>query len=513
MASMSMDKNFEELCYSCRTGDIDNLDRLISTGVNLNGVDKFDNSPLFLASLCGHEEVVKLLLQRGAVCDRDRFEGARCIYGALNEAIKETLLSYDISKAVDVKQSFATHVSSIYNEESFLSRDISFRAPNGQLFTAHRFLLCARSEVLAEKMTNEWAKIEIVPIEVHSDIFEIFLKFLYLIPILHQIEPGQYEELIKLSSDLSIELLPEFLDKARHIADPTKKSRLMSDYQYKFTEIARNQLLLFVNNCIFSSAVDVAEDEQQTTSLMNCPAYPDIQLSVKNRNGTTRVYPCHLAILNRAKYFKVMFTNNFKEKLTYVKAKDLSGHNNGVATQLTLPNCEFEVAEIILRYLYADSTDISWMYAVDVLLLADILLEDRLKTITSTIITQSKEFIQEHNVFDVLYLSWEIGVERLEQFAAKFIAMHLQELYKDPEIEKAILLSSERISLRQETDTIELVDDIRYYLLRKYSFEPDDVELFQNQDDLEYLKEVGYLEYRKDMEMLESILTDLELDV
>ena len=105
------------------------------------------------------------------------------------------------------------------------------------------------------------------------------------------------------------------------------------------------------------------------------------------------------------------------------------------------------------------------------------------------------------------------GVERLEQFAAKFIAIHLQELYNDPEIKRAIVLSSQRISLRQETDTIELVDDIRYYLLRKYSFEPDDVELFENQDDLEYLKQVGYLEYRKDMEMVDNILADLELDV
>lgn len=113
-----MNINFEELCYSCRTGDMDNVDRLISTGVNVNSVDKFDNSPLFLASLCGHEGVVKLLLQRGAVCDRDRYEGARCIYGALNDSIRDILLSYDISKAVDVKQPFATHISSIYNDES-----------------------------------------------------------------------------------------------------------------------------------------------------------------------------------------------------------------------------------------------------------------------------------------------------------------------------------------------------------------------------------------------------------
>ena len=150
-----MDKNFEELCYSCRTGDMDNVDRLISTGVNVNSVDKFDNSPLFLASLCGHEAVVKLLLQRGAVCDRDRYEGARCIYGALTDTIRDTLLSYDISKAVDVKQPFATHISSMYNDEGFLKRDITFRVSNGKLFTAHKFLLCARSEILAEKMVNE----------------------------------------------------------------------------------------------------------------------------------------------------------------------------------------------------------------------------------------------------------------------------------------------------------------------------------------------------------------------
>lgn len=513
MADKLMDKNFEELCYSCRTGDMDNVDRLISTGVNVNSVDKFDNSPLFLASLCGHEAVVKLLLQRGAVCDRDRYEGARCIYGALTDTIRDTLLSYDISKAVDVKQPFATHISSMYNDEGFLKRDITFRVSNGKLFTAHKFLLYARSDILAEKMVNEWAKHEIVSLEVRPDIFDIFLKFLYLIPILHQIEPGQYEELIELSSKFDIELLPEFLDKARHTADPTEKSRLMSDYQYKFTEVARSQLLIFVNNCIFRSTVDLANSERRVFSLMNCPAYPDVQLMVKNRNGAIRIYPCHLAVLNRAEYFKVMFTNNFKEKVTYIKAKHVTGKYNSIIPQLTLPNCEFEVAEIILRYLYADNTDIPWMYAVDVLLLADILLEDRLKTIASTIITQSKEFIQQYNVFDVLYLSWEIGVERLEQFAAKFIAIHLQELYKDPEIKRAIMLSSQRISLRQETDTIELVDDIRYYLLRKYSFEPDDVELFENQDDLEYLKQVGYLEYRKDMGMLDNILADLELDV
>ena len=61
--------NFDKLCLVCRTSDIDSVDSLISIGININDVDRFDNSAFFPVCLCEHEEVVKLLLQTGAVCD------------------------------------------------------------------------------------------------------------------------------------------------------------------------------------------------------------------------------------------------------------------------------------------------------------------------------------------------------------------------------------------------------------------------------------------------------------
>lgn len=65
------------------------------------------------ASLCGHYEVVQLLLEAGALCLRDTFQGQRCLYNALNDRIRNLLLSYDYSKSTDPLQPFAAHITSL----------------------------------------------------------------------------------------------------------------------------------------------------------------------------------------------------------------------------------------------------------------------------------------------------------------------------------------------------------------------------------------------------------------
>ena len=68
-------KAFSEICLACRTGDIEVVDSLLFTpNLDINQVDEYDYSPLILSSLCEHYDIVELLLQRGAVCDRDTFQ-------------------------------------------------------------------------------------------------------------------------------------------------------------------------------------------------------------------------------------------------------------------------------------------------------------------------------------------------------------------------------------------------------------------------------------------------------
>lgn len=507
--------NFDDLCYACRTGDVENADRLISMGVNINKVDRFDNSPLFLASLCGHIEVVKLLLERGAICDRDRHEGARCIYGALTDAIRDMLLSYDISKAFDTNQPFATHISSLLKEDELNTNDILLDCNEDLKFSTHRFMLIARSPVF--DVTNP-KHLSTTFRDISSFTLGILLEFIYLIPILHEIRAADFPDLIKLANVFQLKMLSEFLNKARHMTDPVEKSTLMIAYQYKFTELARNQLKKFVKNDIIGKYIepeDYSHIIEIPDPLLNSP-FPDIYLMVENHSEIKRMYPCHMAMLSRADFFKELVKSDFQDGRRYQlrKTSPVKPTEEIDILCLQLPTCEFGVAEAVINYLYYDRADINPNYAFEVIRIADYIMATRLKNIAAAVITQSPDVLVSNTIFDILHLAWDTGVERLEQFVAKYIAKHIQELSSSKDLRNVILESSRRISSRDEMDTIELVADIRFYLLGKYDLEPDDLSLLDSDaDDNEFLQSLGLLDYKDDMIALNKIVTSLGLSI
>ena len=76
------------LHQAARDGDVDTVELLLSTGVDVNSADSEGATPLFLASLNGYTDIVELLLNAGAnvhACDIDErtplfvaaFEGRR----------------------------------------------------------------------------------------------------------------------------------------------------------------------------------------------------------------------------------------------------------------------------------------------------------------------------------------------------------------------------------------------------------------------------------------------------
>lgn len=530
-----MDKQFEELCLACRTGDLPNVDKLIAAGVNLNAVDKFDNSPLFLASLCGHEEVVRLLLKSGAICDRDRYEGARCIYGALTDSIRDLLLTYDISKAVDMNQPFATHISSLLKEESnFGTFDIILqklkitdrltskrkgnKSTSGDIFSikAHRYMIQARCpkflDVICKQQLNSGV------MQVRDDIplyaLEFLIKFIYLIPVLHTIKPTYYHVLIEIASALELDDLLDFLNKVKYVTDPSEKSALMLEYQYVFTSIAKKQLSNFVNSHIIQNSILIPNKitPELLKHLVSCSALPDILIRIKDSNGIQKIYPCHLSVLIRSDYFKGMFLDPFEESTRYFAIKNNNTHLDLNIQVLDLPTYDANIFEMVLRYLYYDESNLPWDCALDVILLSDFILIDRLKSIATTVIIQSREILEEYSIFDILYFAWSNRLERLEQYVAKIVADNLKGFSQKKEFRQAIIKSSERIAERQETDTIEFIDDIRYFLLKKYNLELEDHQFFEEGAvDDNFVAEGEYLDYINDVKLINDILDDLGL--
>jgi ankyrin repeat/BTB/POZ domain-containing protein 1 len=138
-------------------------------------------------------------------------------------------------------------------------------------------------------------------------------------------------------------------------------------------------------------------------------------------------------------------------------------------------DCSPEVLEIILDFLYTETANIPLSLALDVLYAADMLFIDKLKTKAAVTIAtigngntnlsdrthiEGEEVeVEAINVYDVIRAAWDLKVQRLEEFCARYLAYRLEDYIDEQEFEDLIKESAERIEKRQETDSIELLDE------------------------------------------------------
>lgn len=57
----------EELMIACEIGDLFSVDKLINDGANINFIDDFGNTPLIIATISKHIEIIQYLVERAEV--------------------------------------------------------------------------------------------------------------------------------------------------------------------------------------------------------------------------------------------------------------------------------------------------------------------------------------------------------------------------------------------------------------------------------------------------------------
>lgn len=488
-------------------------------------------TPQGKASLCGHFEVVQLLLESGALCERDTFQGERCLYNALNDRIRNLLLSYDYSKSTDPLQPFASHIISLLTREHPQTSDILVTGA-GETFHLHKFILSARSPYFSKKLQNapdttSWR----LPPAIPPQAFGIAIRHIYLGEVPNDVGGGPgtgfsedevLEGIDKLSKQLEIRSLwdaiiggndrrlarqrrTDEVDKGRNqvdtwFADNVLKHRVTIDMT-KASNVRWDR-----NNGIFADVLlraDDPEDAAETGPTVNeglpqamhrtlepqngIPVGPVSQASRSpSRSRSPRksvLFPVHRAMIIRSELFLTMFSSAFRE------AQDTEH------LQIVPIDCSPKVLEVVLQFLYTEKTDIPLELAIDVLFAADLLLIERLKLKAAVVIStlgngsmshiaarldSFENHVADHaeqdeiDIYDVVRAGWLTRVPRLEDFGARYFAYRLESYIDEVEFADLVRESAHRIKGRQETDTIELLDDIRYYLSERFRLRFED---------------------------------------
>jgi len=443
----------KELFTCCRRGDLPRLQYLLEQReAEVNVRDKWDSTPLYYACLCGHEEVVKYLLDNGSRCEANTFDGERCLYAAHNDNIKKTLIKYkQVSAHVMRRDSFSEFLRRML--ERGIYSDVTF-VIHGCSIQAHRCVLSARCQYFAEMFRGKWrdrATITLTNKFVQPIAFKALLQYLYTARLeTHLDHIGDVFRLarhcnltrliddieLKLKTVLTFEMSKPGVNVTMLCVEPTSQDRSL---QQDFCQLA--DLALPVSFC---SEVPIAELPFPSQEVQ---LFGDVYFSVNQYK-----FLCHqLFFCERSGFFKALQEDHFGESSMEGNLPVL--HIKGITP---------EVFAQVLFYMYQDSCEqLTADNVFDVLAAADMFMLPGLKRQCANVISQ---YLEVENVVNVLRSARLYDLPRLEDQCAEFMASNIEKMSVISEFLQIVSEDASTVQEREEADSIPIIDDIRFHI-------------------------------------------------
>jgi len=372
----------------------------------------------------------------------------------------------------------------------------------------HKFILSARSPYIQKKLAAApGTTLCKLASSIPPEAFQIALRYLYLGDVASDLgqsnksfvsEEEVLKSIHKVSKQLEIESLWEGIlaggdrriARQRH-QDEVTRGRDQVEAWYRANMLKHRidvdstkaeDVKWTRDNGIFADVLLRADEEEEWEELKDGQESPTTRNTSGPLNGipigpaasrspsSTRkarksvLFPAHRAMLLRSEYFQTMFASSFQEA-------QLGEYLNIITVDCTPP-----VLEIVLDFLYTEQANIPLPLALDTLFAADMLFIEKLKTKAAVVISTigngttnlsdrthneatDEVEVEPINVYDVIRAAWDLKVQRLEEFSARYIAYRLEDYIDEEEFEELIKESAGRIEKRQETDSIELLDE------------------------------------------------------
>ncbi|KAL1915440.1 uncharacterized protein VTP21DRAFT_6564 [Calcarisporiella thermophila] len=477
--------------------------------VPVNGTDAWDCSPLFYASLCGKYEVASFLLENGAVCDKNTFQGERCIYAALNDDIRKLLLSYRISGANSQCQPLLGFMHLLIENPSDFFTDITFQIQDTSSctyceYSVHRFVLRARSSYFAYQLSNNWRGKSVVKLtNVSAASFGAIMRFIYTGQL--KISNDSVEETKYLLKMIKPRLGGWLEAEVRTsvLRDREEFEMLRNDFAENIRKIISGVVEQHINNMNIEKDAYISIDEA-IQKLAD-----DIEADILIELDDKAVFPCHRYFLaGRCKYFDRMLNGQFKEAM-------IVRCNSGETTtlpKLHIHGIDSETFAHLIEFIYTDRCDLEDKgnkIKLKVLQAADMLLLDQLKSFAAISITDNPPPPPPYDeVYDMMEMALDLQVCRIIEICNRWFANHLEYAVQDERFHALVVESASRaIGKEQKRGSIPLIDGIRFWLTKRYGIihknlaEPDELEgVFQYAP-----------EYEKDLRRINQMLDELQL--
>eukprot|EP00794_Sanderia_malayensis_P006096 gene6096-6800_t len=465
-----------DIFQAAKLGDLEKLRNLCEEQIiDFNIRDEWDSTPLYYACLCGHEDMVEFMLKNGARCKANTFDGERCLYAALTQQIKQTLKQYKAITAQCMRREyFHEFLRSSFQQPMF--HDIIFDV-HGKMIQAHKVIVTARCPYMAKMFQTKWKDRRVITIKHHRvDVtaFHYFIQYLYtgrvdmslaftdsFIVICKQCKmSGLISEV-----ETALRNFHRYADsKPGYMKDRVSLLTIgqgteCSQLNWDFTSVAeccipsaiayKVQISSALPD-IFGIELDEDDDKEDDCvfDLQNFPPYADMCINV----GGHKLF-CHQVFMcGRSEYFSAL--RNFS-----MSQED----KNTDMFEVTLNDISAEAFVSVLYYIYTDRCQLSSDNLLEVLYFSDMFLLAGLRQQCSVILAHD---INCHNVVQVCKIARLYKLHRLEAQCCEFMADRLSEVICQSEFAELVRDDATGIQGRQETDSIPIIDDIRYHILK-----------------------------------------------
>ncbi|XP_012681951.1 ankyrin repeat and BTB/POZ domain-containing protein 1 isoform X2 [Clupea harengus] len=441
-----------DLFTSCRKGDISRVRYLLEQrDVELNVRDKWDSTPLYYACLCGHEELVQYLLANGAKCEVNTFDGERCLYGALSDPIRRLLKEYKRITAKAMQRDYYDQFLQTLLEQGWFS-DVVFLV-HGETFRAHRCVLGARSEYFTHMFQTKWKGKNMIALKhplINPAAFAALLQYFYTGCL--DIDVSYVDDLKRLAKQCKMgDLIEELEAKCKQVYDfvSSKPGTCVKVLTLDPHGCQLQDDMAQLADCALPAELRVGFGELPFDKTDNFPSYPDICFRVEGYD-----FLCHKPFFcGRSDYFKALLEDHFSEGETLASAPHIP--------VITLHNISHELFTKILYYIYSDDTELSQESVYEVLWVADMYLLPGLKRLCGKSLAAQ---LSEENVLHVWKCAQLFSLSRLEDQCTEYMAKIIERLVERPDFADLIHADAGAVEARQETDSIPLVDEIRFHI-------------------------------------------------